>query len=226
MSDNQVELSFNRRNTLFILASVLFFLSVTFLQASVVRAQETVRFGIGVGVSPLAIAGDVESKFMAAGFENFYFPIQVGPYIKVEPEIGLYFFSTDQTVQDSSGSVIEHTARQIVRTGIGVFYTWKPDSVFMMYIGGRTGILSSERQTTHSRQSSIPDFDRNWAVYYAGAGLGAEYFFSHHFSLGAELQLTHYGFGVPVIKSDPTPTEDFTQNATSTNTVLFARFYF
>jgi len=225
MSENHVG-SFIERNIWFLLASILLFLSLTLFQAQRAMAQETVRFGIGVGVSPLAIAGDVESKFTAGGFENFYFPIQIGPYIKVEPEIGLYFFTTDQTVQDSSGSVIEHTARQIVRTGIGVFYTWRPDSVFTMYLGGRTGILSSERQITHSRQSSIANFDRNWAVYYAGAGLGAEYFFSHHFSLGAELQLTHFGFGVPVIKSDPNPTEDFTQNATSTNTVLFARFYF
>jgi hypothetical protein len=182
------------------------------------RDPEKITFGIGIEFFPSAIAGDQSLKFQQPGFANLIAPIQLGPHIFIEPELGVYIYNQDQTVD----SVKQHFDREIVRTGFGVFYSVEPDKSFEWYIGARLGIFSSEQ---HQKPVSA-DSSSQWGVFYAGDAFGVEYFFSPHFAIGGELQLNHIGFGAPIIDEVPWTAVDSTHSVWSTNASISARFYF
>ena len=185
---------------------------------------EKITFGLGISFLPSALVGDVQGRFQAGGFANIIAPIQVGPHILIEPELGFYRYDQDQTLPDT---IKEHFDREIVRTGFGVFYTVEPDKYFEWYLGGRLGILSTEQHITHSPVSSAhEEFEHQWGAFYAGFAFGIEYFFSPHISVGGEIQINHIGYGAPVINSNPVPTVDSTQSVWATNTTLSLRFFF
>jgi hypothetical protein len=210
------------RTCLLLVTLLCFSVSISFAQPE--RDPERITFGIGVNVYPSVIAGDLQQRFQAGGFADLIAPVQIGPHILIEPELGLYFYTADETLP---GEVAEHDARQIVRTGMGAFYTIDIDKSFLYYFGGRLGILSSESQVKYSPQSTVnTNFDQNWAAFYAGAAFGVEYFISSHCSIGAEFQLNHIGYGAPVINEAPIPTVDSTQSVWSTNAALSVRFFF
>jgi hypothetical protein len=202
---------------------------VVCIVTSGIRAQteadpEKVTFGIGITVFPSSIAGDLQARFQAGGFANIIAPIQIGAHILIEPELGFYRYSQDETLPDT---VKEHSDREIVRTGFGVFYSVEPDKYFEWYLGGRLGILSSEEHTTHSPITPAHvEFDHQWGAFYAGAAFGVEYFISPHFSIGGEIQINHVGYGAPVINENPNPSIDSAQSVWSTNVTLSARFFF
>lgn len=212
----------NCKPQILLFAVFFFFASRCFAQPA--QDPEKITFGIGVNVYPSVIAGDLQQRFQAGGFADLIAPVQVGSHILIEPELGLYFYTADETLTDSAK---EHDARQIVRTGMGAFYTVNIDKSFLYYFGGRLGILSSESQVKYSPESTVnTNFDQNWAAFYAGAAFGVEYFISSHFSIGGELQFNHIGYGAPVIKEAPIPTVDSTQSVWSTNAALSVRFFF
>jgi hypothetical protein len=188
------------------------------------RDPEKISFGIGVELYPMALAGDFQSRFQQGGFANFIAPIQLGPHILIEPELGIYIYNQDQTLPDS---VKEHSDQSIVRTGFGVFYSNEPDKSFEWYLGARLGILSSESHTTHSPvTTSHAEFSHQWGAFYTGAAFGVEYFFSPHFAIGGELQINHIGYGAPIIDGVPWTPNDSTHSVWSTNASVTARFYF
>src|SRR5579872_1307229 len=185
---------------------LLWFLCCSFsLPAFNIRAQtdpepEKITFGIGVTVFPSALAGDLEEKFQAGGFANIIAPIQIGPHILIEPELGFYRYDQDETLPDT---IKEHYDKEVVRTGFGVFYSVEPDKSFEWYLGGRLGVLSSELHITHNPITSAhQEFDHQWGAFYAGAAFGVEFFFSRHFSIGGEVQINHIGYGAPVINGN------------------------
>jgi hypothetical protein len=199
------------------------------ITASEIRAQseadpEKITFGVGITFYPASLPGDLQGNFQASGLANIIVPIQIGPHIFIEPELGFYRYDQNETLPDT---IKEHVDHEIVRTGFGVFYSFEPDKSFKWYLGGRLGILSSELHITHSPITSAhAEFDHQWGAFYAGAAFGVEYFFSPHFSIGGEIQINHIGYGEPVINENPYPTVDSAQSVWSTNAALSARFYF
>jgi hypothetical protein len=191
--------------------------------------EERILFGIGVGFSPISIAGDDQNRFGNVGITDVYVPIQLGPNIRIEPQLGLYFQNAQQTLRDSIGNFLQHNSRQIVRSAMGVFYTSKVDEQFQFGIGARLGILSSEYELKFDRQSALDsNHNENYAIFYTAACFTTEYWFSKHFSIGGEIQLYFYNYGSPIttpIKDSYSPNTS-SQTVISTSEVLAARFYF
>ncbi len=191
---------------------------------------EAIRIGVGVSYSPFAIPGDQYSRFETAGMTNFFVPMQFGPYIRFEPEFGLFFKSYNEAVPDSAGSYNRTANTQIVRTGFGVFYTTQLDKAFQWGLGFRIGIMSSETET-HQANINIEDTDAHYAIFYLGGAMSVEYFVSKHFSIGGELQFIDYSYGSPLITVGSNPLSGYlsnspTQDVWATNEVLSARFWF
>jgi len=216
---------------LFVLLLLAFMSSTTLAQQ-----EEKITFGVGVSYYPAAIPGDYSygGHFGAAGLTNFFVPMQFGPYIRFEPELGVYFKSYQEQVPDSSGSsstFLRTADQQIVRAGFGLFYTRQPSNDFQFGIGARLGIMSSEYET-HQAATGVQDTDVHYGIFYLGGALSVEYFVSKHFSLGGELQFIHYGYGAPLVTVGNNPysgylSPDSPQQAVySTNEVLSARFWF
>ncbi len=201
------------------------------------NTPENITFGVGVTYLPISIPGDAEyfgGNFSEVGLTDFFVPMQFGPYIRFEPELGLYFKSYQEQVPDSVGSsntFLRSADQQIVRAGFGVFYTKQIDSVFQFGIGTRLGILSSEYET-HQSKAGVPDSDVHYGVFYLGGAFSVEYYISKHFSIGGELQFIHYSFGAPLITvgsneySGYLSPDLYQQGVWSTNEVLMARFWF
>ncbi len=212
------------------------FLLLLVSHLAMAQTDEKISFGVGVSYFPAVIPGDDSygGHFGAAGLMNFSVPMQFGPYIRFEPELGLYFKAYQQQVPDSAGSsstFLRTANQQIVRAGFGVIYTKQVDSVFQFGLGARLGIMSSEYET-HQATSGVQDSDVHYGVFYLGAVFSVEYFISKHFSIGGELQFIHYDFGAPLVTvgsnqlsgylSPDTPQ----QGVWSTNEVLSAKFWF
>ncbi len=199
--------------------------------------EEKITFGVGVTYLPITIPGDASyfgGNFTQVGLTDFFVPMQFGPYIRFEPELGLYFKNYQEQLPDSVGSTstFQRTSdQQIVRAGFGVFYTKQVDSVFQFGVGTRLGILSSEYET-HQSTAGVPDSDIHYGVFYLGGALTVEYFLSKHFSIGGELQFIHYSFGAPLITVGSNEYSGYLspdmeqQSVWSTNEVLTARFWF
>jgi hypothetical protein len=217
------------------LLATLFFVSVSL--PALAQTEENITFGVGVSYFPAAIPGDASyfgGNFSTAGLTDFFVPMQFGPYIRFEPELGLYLKSYQEQLADSVGSssTYQRTAdQQIVRAGFGVFYTKYVDSVFVFGVGTRIGILSSEYETHQSTQG-IPDTDIHYGVFYLGGAFTVEYFISKHFSFGGELQFIHYSYGAPLVTIGSNQLSGYLspdleqQSVWSTNEVLSARFWF
>ncbi len=215
---------------------VALFLALVSLPA-LAQTPENITFGIGVSYYPIAIPGDASyfgGNFTQAGLTDFFVPMQFGPYIRFEPELGVYLKSYQEQLPDSVGSsnTFQRTSdQQIIRAGFGVFYTKQIDSVFQFGIGTRLGILSSEYET-HQSTAGVADSDIHYGVFYLGAAFSVEYYISKHFSIGGELQFIHYSFGAPLITVGSNEYSGYLspnseqQSVWSTNEVLSARFWF
>src|SRR5947209_20554550 len=107
---------------LVVFAALLLVLPATAQQTE--RDPEKITFGIGIELYPSVLAGDLEARFQAGGFANFIFPIQLGPHIFIEPELGYYSYMADKKFPDT---ITSHYDRSVVRTGFGVFYSNEPD---------------------------------------------------------------------------------------------------
>ncbi|HXX62955.1 MAG TPA: outer membrane beta-barrel protein [Bacteroidota bacterium] len=191
-------------------------------------AQEPVNFGLGISYNPAFAPGDNSGRFHSDGMADYYLIMQVGQYFRAELQFGFFSPTSDQTDADSLGEFTERVSQSILRSTLGVFYTWSADSSFVLYAGPRVGVLSSVEYRSYSRASPGYFGGRtHWGAFVATASFGAEYHLSHHFALGGELQLTSTGYGVPM--EDPA-LPGYPQNAKeqvySTGAIVFARFFF
>jgi hypothetical protein len=198
------------------------------------QQEEKISFGVGLSYTPSAIPGDDQGHFGTAGMTNFFVPMQFGPYIRFEPELGLFFKSYQEEIPDSMGSsttFLRTSDQQIVRAGFALFYTKQPDKDFQFGIGGRIGVISSEYEM-HQAKAGVQDTDIHYGIFYLGAAFTVEYFIFKHFSFGGELQFIHYGFGAPLVTVGSNELSGYLspdspqQSVWSTNEVLSARFWF
>lgn len=206
--------------------SVLFLLLFVLVPAGA-AAQEKVTFGMGISFNPAAIAGDTSAHFQPAGLADIQFFMQVGPHFRADLISGLYHHTSDQTLMDAAGPYTMHLTGTVFRVGMGVYYTWEPDTAFTLYAGPRVGILYSSLEADYAGSVNAPGNQTIWGAFFWGLSFGAEYALSAHFSLGGEFRTTSTGFGVPnELYPSSTYPRDYKQNVFSTDALILARLYF
>ena len=212
-----------------------------YCSASAQTAQNT--WGLGVS--------------LVSGGAVFHVPI-VFERIRIEPEIGFrtssnssgstyyYIDSYENETETSSSS----SSSESISIGIGAYYSFRIDNSADWYIGPRIGFTQSSSisdnstvydriytdSTSHSTSSS--HLKQHSISYFAGAVLGGEYYFSSHFSAGAELLVTYTNSGHPVIDEQShviTPSPSYTSSSVpgpstsssfAESTAVYIRWYF
>ncbi|MGD8867764.1 MAG: outer membrane beta-barrel protein [Gemmatimonadales bacterium] len=193
----------------------LTFVLVLFLAAPASAQDKAGKFGIGVSLEPSAlVAEDFDAFFLPFGFGDIYFPINAGEQIKIEPQLGLFRFSSEATADGFSSK----QTITIWRLGAGIFYRLPASESLTAYVGPRFVFLFSSESDEFdgsADDSSATDIS-------IGAALGGEYFFSSHFSIGGEFQLNYVSLGDP----DGNDTVDQSRSIISNNGLILLRWYF
>lgn len=177
--------------------------------ATTANAQSTsdgAKIGIGVSISPLASLFSTDTGLLSVpgGTFAFYVPINIGETIKVEPELGFFRYKVSQGDNESSETQW--------RLGTGLFYVFAERESLRPYLGPRVGIVSTSDKVNGEGDTQT-DF-------FVGLALGAEYYFSSHFTLGGEFQFNYVNFG------SPEGIDDLSRNLFSSNGLIFVRWYF
>lgn len=181
------------------------------------KAGKGAKFGIGMSLNPAALVIFDEDQLAAfPGFNNFSIPIKTGERTYIEPEFGVFRTS----VSTSGGGFSGDASFTNIRVGVGVLMEMQPRGDLRPYIGPRVGInrISSKTSGGGFEESSK---QTNWFV---SGVLGAQYFFSPHFSLGGEVQLTRTSIGNPT--TEPPSTSEDKQSFITTQSLLLLRWYF
>jgi hypothetical protein len=195
------------------LLALVFFVSCASAQDS------QFKIGIGVSLNPTAMfsSGTIATIYLPVGLTDIYVPIMASTNIRVEPDAGIFTYSSE--VSGSSSSKFSGT---YFRLGIGLFYVRPVEASFDFYVGPRLGILASSSSTRYgnSAESTLSETD-----FFIGACVGGEYLFSRHFSMGGEAQLNYISYGKPDYSSSPN-TSSRNQTALTNNALIFFRWYF
>lgn len=197
-----------------------------------VTAQERVSVGLGVGLNPSTLFGDRSAvAVLPSGFATLYVPVQVGEYVRIEPEVSFATSSDRKDIMEFGVLREVEFVQTILRMGAGVFYTWRVDSTFRVLLGGRAGILSSFWERNYYQNGQFirdgGDGEGRGSLYYA-FGAGTEYYFSRHASIGAEFMLHHQTVGIPQYRYGvtPPPPTNYHFSSWTTQALVSLRFYF
>jgi hypothetical protein len=130
------------------------------------------RFGVGIAVGGFSTT---DAAF-EGGFRRAYVlvPIQVMPALRIEPMFGINTWNGAGTASASD-----------ITLGSGVFYTLHSAQSANVYVGGRLALDFVSTETAGGLSDSGVDIR-------LAAALGGEYYFSPHFSLGAEADMGYY----------------------------------
>ena len=172
------------------------------------------RFGIGVTLNPAAlIVFDEELLIFPSGFNNFMFQIRGSERLVWEPEFGLVRFSSSADGSESSSTNL--------RLGIGALFETRNRGDMRPYFGPRTGIVRASSKD----ESSFGTFSSRRTDWYLSFVVGSQYYFSQHFSLGGEIQLTRTNLGKA--KTDPpSGPGDVSASSIATAGLMMLRWYF
>ncbi len=199
---------------------------VALLYLSLTSAFSQTKVGIGIGFNPIAIMAESSSElFVPIGFANVYVPIQVSSKFRLEPEIGIMNYNYN--TETEKGQKIDVT-NNILRYGIGGFYSVKHTKSFYNHFGIRLGMMSSTSKEEYDPEEYYEDEEKSLSAFYIGASIGGEYFLSDYFSLGAEFQLNYISFGEPEYKPEENYSnyKEYSRTYITNNGIIFARFYF
>src|SRR5688572_2888018 len=148
-------------------------------------AESARKWGIGVSLSPVAVFIEDALGVVPFGFTNILVPIRLNSTTTVEPEIGVF-----RTSSESSGGFT--TSFTNLRLGVGLLLDLKERAGLHPYIGPRFGY----NRTTSKSDSQFggPSSTKQSGWQFSGV-FGAQHFFSPHFSLGGEAQVTRMSLG-------------------------------
>jgi hypothetical protein len=194
------------RFTLRLLALLLLFGGL-----STAHAQTRVGVGVALSSSGLDNSAEVVEQFLSPA--SVFVPITFGSF-RVEPEIGLFTLSAEEDRDSDSVTTVQ--------LAVGLFGTTQRDAT-LFYYGGRIGA------TFVNSSFEFGNFDASSSQtnLLLAPAAGAEYFFSPHFSLGAEAQLSLLSFGDQETESDgDDETLEIDQTILRTRGLFFARFHF
>ena len=172
------------------------------------------KWGVGVSLSPVAVFIEDSFGVLPFGFTNILVPIKVSPNTTFEPEIGLFRSSAE------SGGF--STSLTNFRLGFGLLLGLQERGGIHPYIGPRFGL---GRTTTKSDGFGGSTSTKQTSWQFSGV-IGAQHFFSPHFSLGGEAQLTRASVGDQ--ETTPTPPGGTSENQTFITTVgvISLRWFF
>jgi hypothetical protein len=195
------------------------------LAVSLAAQESRGNVGIGVTLNPAALIlvdDDEFALFSPTGFNNFLVSLRAGP-VTLEPEFGLFRFATKTT---GSGFSSEENFSNL-RIGVGVLAALAERGNLRPYAGPRVGIIRSSSHSSYSSGGGTSEYTTKQTNTYISAVLGAQYFFSRHFSLGGEVQLTRVSFGDEKTEPPPSGTEPETSTSTiGTGGVVILRWFF
>jgi len=180
--------------------------------------EDGTRFGVGVSLNPsaLLVEDGFQAFFLPFGFGDIYFPIIVSERFKLEPQLGLFRFSSET----KSDGFTSESSMTLWRLGAGLFYRLPASESLSAYVGPRfILLLSSESFKWDGEEDEISETDIS-----IGAALGGEYFFSSHFSLGGEFQLNYLILGEP--EDEEPDTFELDRSIISNNGLILLRWYF
>ena len=174
--------------------------------ATTANAQgDGAKIGIGVSISPLSSLALTDGGVtVPGGAFAFYVPINIGENFKVEPELGFFRYKASQGDNESTDTQW--------RFGTGLFYVFSERESLRPYVGPRLGIVSTSEKFNDESDTQT-DF-------FVGLALGAEYYFSSHFTLGGEFQFSYVNIG------SPEGADDLSRNLFGSNGLIFVRWYF
>lgn len=210
-------------------ALLVFVLGFAFSLSSAFAQALNPKIGIGISLNPIALfsSGSTSMTFLPVGLTNLYLPVDMSKSLRLEPEVGIYSTSAENSYSGTAYSPAYSTksSGSITRFGFGIFYLMPADTSFHTYVGPRIGLLltSSELSTTLPHGTTITSDETDVFV---GLAIGGEYMFSSHFSLGGEAQLNYIGLGEPSVSpaSATNPTEN--RHMITNNGLVFIRWYF
>jgi hypothetical protein len=185
------------------LALVLTLLTISVAQEST-ESKTAVKWGFGVSTSIFSI-GALEYYIPPYQSTAISIPIYFSNQFKMEPFIDYGNYHNERkpgSIDDEKDEYKYHS----ITIGTGIFYS-KDIIDTRIHIGINIGYMN---------QYYFSGYDRgifSYSTEHEGNGLliapsiGGEYFFSHHFSLGSEVQ-----FEWSTLDSDNTETDNSTQN--------------
>jgi hypothetical protein len=191
------------------------FLLITLFSASLFAQQEndSFRSSFGLGVTfgkDFAYSFNEELYIYPLTFGNIYFPIDLTPKFRFEPEFGYY--------RSKSTDGYFESIRSTFRFGIGLFSIQR-NKKSLIQIGARVGIIKNNSSEKYPNGSDY-DYDRSKTDCYFGFATGGEYLFSKHVSLGGEAQLNYINLGNYY---------EYVETSTyliATRTLIILRFYY
>ncbi len=185
-------------------------------------ATASPKVGIGVGVEPFNFALGVgqSSTFLAGNAPpvSFYVPINIVPQFRIEPSFGYWAASADKN-RLPNGATYRFSATSL---GIGGFFVFAPPAPVGFYAGARLTLLWNSSSDVDQGPPQTTTDTKETDFFFAPT-LGAEYAFSPHFTVGAEVQLPIAFYGNPSVAGT---TVVLDRNGISTNTVIFLRYFF
>lgn len=120
---------------------------------------------------------------------TFLLPLELGHAITLEPEIGVYRYSqSSPTSTDSFSSPTVNARTWDVTAGVALLFALPERGNVRPYVGPRGGFTIYDYRSEPSGGTPITAKETDWWV---GGAVGAQYFFSPHFSLGGEASVTY-----------------------------------
>jgi len=172
-------------------------------------AAELKKVGLGVNVGS------------NVGFEV---PINVSGSLRVSPLVSVN--QVARTEKPDGGSEVSATMR-VLGVGLGVYHLMPTDGPFLMYAGGRVGVLMTNTENFGPDGEVLDKAESSQTDLAVTGVIGAEHFLHPRFSLGAEVALDVALLGDPEGKFDGTAEKDETTGmAVTTGGGVNARFYF
>jgi hypothetical protein len=213
------------RTTIYAATAAIFLLSAP-AQAQGTNHDEGTHFGLGAAFNLATIlvlapgGAAVVAPFSSA---SILIPIDILGVVRIEPELN--FGHTENTNdQDETDSA------SVIRPGLGVFFMFPLGDNAGGYVGARGGpvvnLITNEQAdplggTINTTDTRIDGF--------LAPAFGGEYYFSKHFSLGAEIQVAFTFIGDVERDVDPGPdpaNPDESGLIVGTNALLTARIFF
>ena len=213
-----------RRALLLALAALVAAFPLTAQDPPAAATPRAGAIGIGLTLNPaVLLAFDEADLLMLPGLNTFLVPIRVNSRLTLEPEFGLFRFSTETT--GSSGTSSSDFSN--LRIGVGALTSFSTRGALVPYVGPRFGITRNRQKSRSTYTGGSSEYKTSRNDWYVSGVLGAQYFFSPHFSLGGEVQATRTSIGDEE-ESPPSgfPSPDTKFIVIGTSGLIMLRFFF
>ncbi|OQX95237.1 hypothetical protein B6I21_06470 [candidate division KSB1 bacterium 4572_119] len=193
-----------------LLISICVFAFTSNTMAQTNQVAKKPKIGIGVSISDIK---DIYQLFSSGPTApQIFFPVKFSSSFMIEPGFG-YF-----QVKEEGGS--SESTTSIYSFGIGLF-PMNHNGSLTYYYGIRLGLTGGSSKYEYSSGDYTDEEKSTISGYFAAPAVGAEYFFSEHFSLGGEAQFRYITY-----TEEEDGEDDSTYTMMGTRTLLFIRWYF